>query len=148
MKNKKEIIKKFREYLQEQGLRYTEQREAVLKKILDTKGHFEIEEIVHKFKIDNVNVSRATIYRTLHILREIGIITEVIKYKNKTIYEVGLKHHHDHLICRKCGKIIEFHSDELERLQNDLCENYKFKPEFHRLEIYGLCNRCRTKKES
>ena len=145
MKNKRKIIQEFKEYLRKNGLRITEQREAVLKKILNIKGHFEIEELVHKFKKENLNVSRATIYRTLNILKEMGIVNEVIKYKNRTIYEVGLREHHDHLICKNCGTIIEFHSEELEKIQEDICEKYKFLPEYHRLEIYGLCERCRVR---
>ncbi len=143
-----EIVKdKFRSYLKEKGLRYTRQREDVLKKILETKGHFEIEDIVLDFKKQNLDVSRSTVYRTLNILKELGIVNEVIKYKNKTLYEVALKEHHDHLVCEKCGKIIEFHSEEIEKLQNKICKDYNFKPTFHRLEIYGICEECQRKNE-
>ena len=128
-----EIVKeKFKNYLKEKGLRYTRQREDVLRKILETKGHFEIEDIVIDFKKQNLDVSRSTVYRTLNILKELGIVNEVIKYKNKTLYEVALKEHHDHLVCEKCGKIIEFHSEEIEKLQNRICKEYNFEPTFHR----------------
>ncbi|RUM62427.1 MAG: transcriptional repressor [Persephonella sp.] len=138
------IVKnKFKEYLKEKGLRYTRQREDVLRKILETKGHFEIEDIVLDFKKQSLDVSRSTVYRTLNILKELGIVNEVIKYKNKTLYEVALKEHHDHLVCEKCGRIIEFHSEEIEELQNKICKDYNFKPTFHRLEIYGVCEDCR-----
>ncbi len=138
-----EIVKeKFKKYLKEKGLRYTRQRENVLRKILETKGHFEIEDIVLDFKKQNLDVSRSTVYRTLNILKELRIVNEVIKYKNKTLYEVALKEHHDHLVCEKCGKIIEFHSEEIEELQNKICKDYNFKPTFHRLEIYGICEDC------
>ena len=142
------IVKnKFKEYLKEKGLRYTRQREDVLRKILETKGHFEIEDIVLDFKKQSLDVSRSTVYRTLNILKELGIVNEVIKYKNKTLYEVALKEHHDHLVCEKCGRIIEFHSEEIEELQNKICKDYNFKPTFHRLEIYGVCEDCRKKYE-
>ncbi len=141
-----EIVKeKFKKYLKEKGLRYTRQREDVLRKILETKGHFEIEDIVLDFKKQNLDVSRSTVYRTLNILKELGIVNEVIKYKNKTLYEVALKEHHDHLVCEKCGKIIEFHSEAIEELQNKICKDYNFKPTFHRLEIYGICEACQKK---
>lgn len=141
-----EIVKeKFRNYLKEKGLRYTKQRDEIIEKILEAKGHFEIEDIVLDFKKQNLDVSRSTIYRTLSILKELGIVNEVIKYKNKTLYEVALKGHHDHLVCEKCGKIIEFHSEEIEELQNKICKGYNFKPTFHRLEIYGLCEDCQQK---
>jgi len=140
--NKKFAKKEFKDFIKEKGLKFTSQREVVLDEILDTKGHFEIEDIVHNIKKKNVNVSRATVYRTLNILKDMGLITEVIKFNNKTIYEISLKEHHDHLICTSCGKIIEFHEEEIEKLQNKICKDYNFNPSFHRLEIYGLCSDC------
>jgi len=140
--NKRRALKEFRETIKKSGLKYTPQREKIFKVILSTKGHFEIEELVHRIRSKNIEVSRATVYRTLEILKNLGYVSEVIKFKNKTIYEVALKDHHDHLICRKCGRIIEFHSDEIEKIQTKICEEYSFRPEFHRLEIFGLCKEC------
>ncbi|NPA58042.1 MAG: transcriptional repressor [Aquificae bacterium] len=140
--DRRNALKEFRETIKSAGLKYTPQREKIFKVILSTRGHFEIEELVHKIRSKNINVSRATVYRTLEILKNLGYVNEVIKFKNKTIYEVALKDHHDHLICRKCKKIIEFHSDEIEKLQSKICEEYGFKPDFHRLEIFGLCKDC------
>ncbi|RUM61686.1 MAG: transcriptional repressor [Persephonella sp.] len=139
--------KKFKDYLKLKGLRYTKQRKEILEKILNRMGHFEIEDIVLEFKNQNIDVSRSTVYRTLNILKELGIVNEVIKFKNKTLYEVALNEHHDHLVCENCGKIIEFHSQEIEDLQNKICEMYNFKPNFHRLEIYGLCKECKNLNE-
>ena len=147
MGTKNLIIERFKDYLKCKGLRYTKQREDIIRRILETKGHFEIEEIVLDFRKQNLGVSRSTIYRTLNILKELGIVNEVIKYKNKTLYEVALKEHHDHLVCEKCGKIIEFHSKDLEEIQDKICREYGFEPTFHRLEIYGICRECREKKE-
>ncbi len=138
---------KFKDYLKLKGLRYTKQRKEILEKILSRTGHFEIEDIVLEFKNQNIDVSRSTVYRTLNILKELGIVNEVIKFKNKTLYEVALNEHHDHLVCENCGKIIEFHSQEIEDLQNKICEEYNFKPNFHRLEIYGLCEDCKNLNE-
>ncbi|WP_456463823.1 Fur family transcriptional regulator [Persephonella sp.] len=140
--NKRRALKEFKQVIKSSGLKYTPQREKIFRVILSTKGHFEIEQLVHKIRSKNIDVSRATVYRTLDILKKLGYVNEVIKFKNKTIYEVALKEHHDHLICRKCGKIIEFHSEEIEKLQNKICKTYQFKPEFHRLEIFGLCKSC------
>ncbi len=144
--NKKKLIEDFKKHLKEENLKYTPQREEILKEVLSTKTHFEVEDIVHKLKNKKKSVSRATVYRTLTILKNMGIIAEVIKYKNKTIYEIGLKEHHDHLICVNCGKIIEFSNKKIEELQDKICSKYKFHPYSHRLEIYGLCNECFTKK--
>ena len=98
--------------------------------------------MVKRIKEKNIPVSRATVYRTLNILKEMGLVNEVIKYRNKTIYEISLKQHHDHLICTKCGSIIEFSEEEIEKLQDKICKEYGFKPETHRLEIFGICKNC------
>jgi Fur family ferric uptake transcriptional regulator len=143
--NKKLAKKEFKNYMKEKNLKFTKQRMAVFEEVLNTDGHFEVEDIVYKIKEKNLNVSRATVYRTLNIIKEMGFVNEVIKFDNKTIYEVSLKEHHDHLICTECGKIIEFHKEEIEKLQDKICKNYGFKPSFHRLEIFGLCSDCLEK---
>ncbi len=147
-KSKKKILQEFKEYLKEANLKFTSQREEILNEILKTRGHFEVEDIVYKLKNKKKSVSRATVYRTLSILKKMGIINEVIKYKNKTIYELGLEKHHDHLICVECGKIIEFFDRELEEIQDNICKTFKFFPYSHRLEIYGLCETCYEKEKS
>jgi Fur family ferric uptake transcriptional regulator len=133
--------------LKEKNLRLTQQRKDIFKEILKTEGHFEIEELVYKLKEKGINASRATVYRTLHLLKDLGLINEVIKRANKTFYEVNLKEHHDHLICLSCGKIIEFHDDKIEKIQNKICKKFKFKPSYHRLEIFGICEECQKKGE-
>lgn len=141
--NKEAIKKQFKDFVKRKGLKFTSQRESILEEILNVKGHFEIEDMVKRIKEKSIPVSRATVYRTLNILKEMGLVNEVIKYKNKTIYEISLKQHHDHLICTKCGSIIEFSEEEIEKLQDKICKEYGFKPETHRLEIFGICKNCR-----
>ncbi len=144
-KEMKNLVEQFKNHIRLKGLKFTPQREKIFKEIIRTKGHFEIEELVQKIKKKNIPASRATVYRTLNIIKDLGFIEEVIKFKNKTIYEVSIHHHHDHLICTNCGKIIEFHEEEIEKLQDKICEMYDFLPKFHRLEIFGLCSECRKK---
>ncbi|NPA52444.1 MAG: transcriptional repressor [Aquificae bacterium] len=138
------MLEEFKRAVKNKGLRYTPQREQIFKEIITTKGHFEIEQMVHKIREKNIPVSRATVYRTLNIMKELGFVEEVIKIKNKTIYEISIKEHHDHLICTSCGKIIEFQSQDIEKLQDKICSQYKFLPKFHRLEIFGLCDTCQN----
>ncbi len=145
--SKKKILNDFKDYLKRENLKFTPQREEILNEILKTKGHFEVEDIVYSLKNKKKNVSRATVYRTLSILKDMGLVSEVIKYKNKTIYELGLTKHHDHLICVDCGKIIEFFNSKLEKLQDQVCKDYSFFPMSHRLEIYGLCKDCYDKQK-
>lgn len=131
--------------IKEKNLKLTKQRKDILKELLKIKGHFEIEELAYKLKDKKIKASRATVYRTLSILKELGLINEVIKHGNKTYYEVNLKEHHDHLVCLSCGKIIEFHDEKIEKIQNKICKKFKFKPSYHRLEIFGICNECQKK---
>lgn len=142
MKGKKINI---HEVLKEQGFKVTKQRLQIFREIMSKKGHFEIEDFVHRLKNKNIKVSRATVYRTLNILKDIGLINEVVKFGNKTYYEVGTKEHHDHLICVSCGKFIEFHDDAIENIQDKVCKEFNFRPMHHRLEIYGVCENCSKK---
>ncbi len=139
---KKRLLEEFKRAIKNKGLKFTPQRESIFKEIISTRGHFEIEDMVHKIRKKNIPVSRATVYRTLNIMKELGFVEEVIKINNKTIYEISVKEHHDHLICTSCGKIIEFHSEDIEEIQDKICSEHKFHPKFHRLEIFGLCDKC------
>jgi len=141
--NKEELIKK----LKLKNLKLTKQRLEIIDEILNFNGHFEIEDLVFKSKEKNLKASRSTIYRTLVILKDLGYIEEVIKLNNKTFYEVANKEHHDHLICISCGKIIEFHDGKIESIQNEVCKKYNFKPVYHRLEIFGICEDCQKKEK-
>ena len=144
-----ELKKEFEKFLKKKNMKITKTRLDLIDIIADYNRHFEIEDLVNwvASKADK-KVSRATIYRTIKLLEEFGAIKEVIKRNNKTIYEfvVG-KSHHDHLVCIECGKIIEFVSEDIEKLQDEICEKYEFKPIHHRLEIFGICKECREKGE-
>ena len=145
--NTEELKKAFTEFLKKKNMKITKTRLDLIDLIADYNKHFEIEELVNWISSrTDKRVSRSTIYRTIKLLEEFGAIKEVIKKDNKTIYEfvVG-RAHHDHLICVECGKIIEFVSEEIEKLQNEVCQNYSFKPIHHRLEIFGLCKDCQDK---
>ena len=144
-----ELKKEFEKFLKKKNMKITKTRLDLIDIIADYNRHFEIEDLVNwvASKADK-KVSRATIYRTIKLLEEFGAIKEVIKRNNKTIYEfvVG-KSHHDHLVCIECGRIIEFVSEDIEKLQDEICEKYEFKPIHHRLEIFGICKECREKGE-
>jgi len=142
--NVNELKEEFTRFLRKKNLKVTRARLDLIDLIADYNKHFEIEELVNWIASrTDKRVSRSTIYRTIKLLEEFGAIREVIKKDNKTIYEfvVG-RSHHDHLVCLKCGKIIEFVNEEIENLQNEICKLYGFKPTHHRLEIFGLCREC------
>ncbi len=143
----KEIKNEFKKFLKRKNMKVTQSRLDLIDLIADYGKHFEVEELVSWIATKtNRSVSRSTIYRTIKLLQEFGVIKEVIKLSNRTIYEfvVG-KSHHDHLVCVECGKIIEFVNEDIEKLQDEVCERYDFQPMHHRLEIFGVCSECRKK---
>jgi Fur family ferric uptake transcriptional regulator len=139
-----ELKQKFEQFLKQKGYKVTKSRLELIDKIASYGSHFEIEQLVVWVSNQDKGVaSRSTIYRTVKLLQEFGAIREVIKLGNRTIYEfIAGKPHHEHLICVKCGKIIEFYREDIEEIQDKVCEEYKFTPINHRLEIFGVCDGC------
>jgi Fur family ferric uptake transcriptional regulator len=141
-------ITKFGAFLQQQGLKLTSEREALVREIFSIHYHFEADELLFKMKQNNVKISRATVYRTLELLVKSGLVRRVHLGEDHYHYEhVSGNSHHDHLICTACGSVIEFHDEELEQRQREICERKKFTPTFHNLQILGLCDACRRKGE-
>jgi Fur family ferric uptake transcriptional regulator len=137
----------FKGFLKDRGRRFTKERAAILKKTLSYHGHFDPESLYLKIRESGLKASRASVYRTLNLLCECGIIEKVIKTEHGTTYEHTFGHeHHDHMLCVSCGGIIEFYSGDLERLQEELCRSLNFKGANHTLEIRGYCKKCQKKK--
>jgi Fur family ferric uptake transcriptional regulator len=88
-------------------------------------------------------VGIATVYRTLALLEEAGFVTSISFGKQGKKYELGLKAHHDHLICTKCGKIVEFFDKAIERRQEAIAKSSGFEMTDHSLKIFGICPQCR-----
>ena len=111
-------------------------------------SHFDAEELIEMIKKKPLNVSRATAYRTLDILCKSNILKKIKFNENYSRYELTVDTpHHDHLVCVKCKKIIEFKDDEIEKLQRKICNQYNFKQKDHKLMIFGICGECREKKQ-
>ena len=136
----------FRQFLEERGQRLTKERNAVLQKAFSCKGHFDPESLYMEMRKKGVKASRASVYRTLNLLYECGLVEKVRQTEHGTIYEHSLgRQHHDHMVCIECGKIIEFYSERLEKLQEEICQERNFKGTNHTLEIRGYCRHCQTK---
>ncbi len=134
---------RFEEYLKSKELKYTSERILILKAIFSFHKHFDVEELFERLRKQGNDVARATIYRTIPLLLQSGLITETFRCQDKISYEnIFNKKHHDHLLCIKCGKIIEFYNKEIEKLQDEVCKKYNFKPLEHRLGIKGYCEDC------
>jgi Fur family ferric uptake transcriptional regulator len=142
-------IARFRGVLQDQGLKLTAERTALVREIFSTHYHFEADELLFRMKEKNVKISRATVYRTLELLVKAGMVRRVHLGEDHYHYEhVSGNSHHDHLICTACGGVIEFHDEDLERRQLEICQRKKFTPTFHNLQILGICDSCRRKGET
>ena len=134
----------FKDCLKSRGFKFTPQRRAILEEVFASHQHFDIEGLFESLRKRGKRISRATIYRTLPLLAESNLIKEAFRSQEKVSYEHIFGHdHHDHLLCIKCGKAIEFKDEKIEKLQEAVCEKYNFKPIEHRLGIKGYCKRCK-----
>ena len=141
MSYSKEHQKKFEAYLSEKGLHASSQRDLILKEFFRGHRHLTIEEWLAKVRPVAPQVGYATVYRTLKLLEECGLAARR-EFRGQVRFEPVSDHHHDHLICTKCGKIIEFENDKIEVLQLSVARKYKFSLKSHKMELYGHCSRC------
>ena len=129
-------------YMNDKGLRSTEQRRLVTEKFFGSEGHLSIEDLLEIVRGDEPKIGYATVYRTLKLLKESGLAFERHFGDGISRYEVAWEdEHHDHMICLDCGKIIEFEDDEIEELQEKLATKLSFKIQRHKHELYGTCTR-------
>lgn len=139
--------KDFSVKLKEKGLKPTHARVLVFDEVLKMKHHFSADDLAFQVRQKDQNVSRATVYRTMPLLIEFGILREVVFSDKHHNYEcmVGRKHH-EHLICLKCGGIIEFSDERMEEPLKAACQKFGFMGIAHKTEVTGYCAKCR--KES
>lgn len=138
----------FKDFLKKKGLRFTKERDAIFREVLRTRGHFDPEELHISLRERGVGVgvSRASVYRTLPLLLEAGVLEEVERTEKHAHYECTLgRNHHDHMLCLSCGRVVEFYSEALEKLQQTICRRESFEGATHNLEIKGYCGKCRKK---
>lgn len=121
----------------EKGLKMTGQRRLIAQTISTATDHPDVEEIYHRAANLDKNISIATVYRTVRMFEEAGIIEKHDFGDGKARYEELSDDHHDHLIDIKTGKIIEFHNEEIERLQEEVARKLGYKLIGHRLELYA-----------
>jgi Fur family transcriptional regulator, ferric uptake regulator len=129
----------FRRYLHEQKLKFTPERAMILDAVLRQTGLFEAERLVFDLKALGHRVSRATAYRTLSHLQDAGILKQVFFDNKQSYYEViAGRQTYDYLICVETGKVIEFNSDKLRKLRDEICQEHGFAPLSHQFQIFGL----------
>lgn len=126
--------------LAEHGYRTTQPRREVIETVMQQSRPFTAEQIVQRLP----EISRATIYRTLEIMASIDILTRLLQSNGHPAYVVGEPGHRHHLICSNCGYVVAFTTCPLEPLVAELGRSYDFAIQGHNLEIFGLCQNCRT----
>ncbi len=135
----------FKDLLAAKGLKYTAERRQLLEEILRLRKHFDADELYELIKKKGLRISRDTVYRTLPLLLECGVVQKSVGDGRREYFErTSVKGHHDHMVCISCGKIIEFNSPEIEALQDVVCKRYQFKLLFHDHRLFGHCGSCQT----
>ena len=144
-KNVKRAKKKiFHEFITRKGLKSTRQRDIILDGFLSSDHHMSIEELYLSLRAKYPNIGYATVYRTLKLFSEAGIAREIHFGDGQTRFEhVAEGEHHDHLVCTSCGAVKEFANEAIEKLQADIAENHGYLIHTHKLELYGICPKCR-----
>ncbi len=134
----------FIDYLRKRDLKLTDQRKIILDVFLKTERHLSVEDLYNIAKKKDSSIGQATVFRTLKLLREADIAKEVDLGDGKTRYEHKYGHeHHDHLVCLECGRFIETMDPKIEKLQDELCKKHRFTPQRHKMQIFGICRKCR-----
>jgi Fur family ferric uptake transcriptional regulator len=124
----------------EKGMRMTDQRRVVARVLSESHDHPDVEELYRRAASVDPHISIATVYRTVRLFEEAGIIARHDFRDGRSRYEEQTDDHHDHLIDLKSGKVIEFVDEEIERLQHAIAERLGYKLVAHRLELYGVPN--------
>ena len=120
------------------GVKLTEQRKIIAKVMSESTDHPDVDELYKRVSQIDSKISIATVYRTVKLFEESGILAKHDFKGGKARYEAIIESHHDHLIDIKTGEIIEFIDEEIEKLQNKVAEKYGYKLVDHKLELYGI----------
>ena len=138
MEQSRDIVSK----LSEQGYRLTPQRLMILSAIENTYSHISAEEIYTQVVAKYPNVNISTVYRTLELLKRLGLVTETDLGGGRVRYHPADKGHHHHLVCLECGAITDLDESMLVSLKNTLLHDYKFVADLRHLAIFGRCVKC------
>ena len=138
-------VDKFREFLLTKKMRLTPEREAVVVAIYASHDHFDADQWIDSLagRKGSMLASRSTVYRTLNLLEEAGLIRKVARANDREVYEHDYGYpQHDHLICKKCGDMIEFPNEAISGFLEGIAAEHGFRMSGHRLEVDGICARC------
>ncbi len=138
-----QALRQFERFLADRALRLTAARRAIIEAVLERAGHFPIEELIADLKRRGIRGSKATVYRTLPLLTEAGIVQQAVMTGEIRSYEAAVgREHHDHLVCLGCGKVVEFEFEAFEILQREIAARHGFRLEGHHHQLVGRCAEC------
>lgn len=140
------LLERFRRHLRDHHLPVTRQRDLIAQTVLTSDEHLSVETIQRQLKEQGERVGTATIYRTLDVLVRSGLVRAHDFGEGFKRYEpMPQQAHHEHLICLRCGKVVEFQNERLERMLPIIADEHAFQHQRHRVEVYGLCRECRRR---
>jgi Fur family transcriptional regulator, ferric uptake regulator len=143
------LLERFRRYLRDHRQPITRQRDLVAQVVLLSEDHPSVEGIRKALKAKEENVGVATVYRTLDLLVQSGLVRAHDFGEGFKRYEpMSAQADHEHLICERCGKVVEFQNERLERMLPIIADEHAFQHQRHRVEIYGVCRECRQRELS
>ena len=135
----------FLDFMSRKGLNTTSQRRVIAVAFFELPGHHSLEEFYQYILGRDPGIGQTTVYRTLKLLCDAGLATEIHFSDGITRYEVARPDsHHDHIVCLSCGKIVEICDQRIEKLQRELAEKHGFSLNGHVHNLYGLCADCRA----
>ena len=138
------LLERFRVHLRDHHQPVTRQRELVAQVVFLSEDHLSVEEIIRRLRERAEAVGTATVYRTLELLVESGLVRAHDFGEGFKRYEpMPAQTHHEHLICERCGRVVEFQNVQLERMLPIIADEHAYQHQRHRVEIYGVCGECR-----
>ena len=147
--NIREAEEIFLRHLKRVGLKQTEQRSAILRTFLETREHLSIDELHRLVKRTDPRIGVTTVYRTLKLLAGCGLASEVAFHDGIARYEHQYnRRSHHHMVCTGCGGSVEFFSQEVGRLEQEIGSKYNYLTTRHTFQIYGVCEDCRKKNHT
>jgi Fur family ferric uptake transcriptional regulator len=146
LRDKEEVLAR---YMAQHGLKSTRQRSIIIDTFFGLDGHYTVEDLWARVRREDPRVSVATVYRTMKLLSDCGLAHARNFGDGQTRYEAAVgRHHHDHLICTRCGLIVEFENDRIEQMQDAIARKHGFSVLSHKMELYGLCRECQAAQKT
>jgi len=136
----------FHDHLRRVGLKHTGQRDTILRTFLDTRDHLSTDDLYRLVRKKDERIGFTTVYRTLKLLSECGLASEVAFNDGIARYEHQYnRRDHHHMVCTECGSSVEFFSPGIERIEREIGRKHKYLTSRHTFQIYGVCDTCQKK---